>query len=220
VRSRGAQPAIFGARGDSGTRRVLLIPDSTKWVDDSTNDVGIQGAFYGFTHSVGPDGQPSTITITPNAEGVCVDAHVHRVEDVNGDQTIDSADYTAYWGVAFVLQLNNPGGASAGENVYNATAHGVKGFSYVLGGSGLPPELRVIYTTPAEYCKAYNTPGTGAYTVLLSEARQQCYAASPPQGAPDPTSLYRIQFSIPAQPSWATKFLDFNICLRNLKAEL
>jgi hypothetical protein len=199
---------------------VLLIPDSTLWVDDSTNDVGIQGAWYGFTHSPGPDAQPSTITLTPNAEGVCVNAHVHRVDDANGNATIDAADFNVYWGVAFVLQLNNPGGSGAGENVYNAVAQGVEGFNFVLGGSTPPPEMRIIYTTPAEYCKQFNAPGAGSYQVLFSEARQQCFAASPPAGAPDPSSLYRLQVSIPAKSTWATTFMDFNLCIRNLRADL
>jgi hypothetical protein len=213
-----------GSGGTAGTgndggggRRVLLVPDASLLVAGSTNDVGINGYWYCITNPVGPDQEPSTCRISATPDGVCIDAHVHRVEDFNGDQVIDATDWESYFGVLAVLQFND---AAPGENVYNAVTQGVEGFSFLFDGTSLPPLMRITYTTPAEYCKAFDAPSAGAYLALFSETRRACWFPEPLAGAPDPKVLYRLQLNFPAEATWPTKFRDFNFCVRNLRAQL
>jgi hypothetical protein len=130
---------------------------------------------------------------------------------------IDASDFGRYFGINIVLQLNNPGG---GENVYDALAQGVEGFSFRFDGSALPPNMNVTYTTPVDYCKIFNAPAAGGYLALISETRRSCWLTEPFPGEPDPKGLYRVQFNFTAEATWPTKFRDFDFCIRNLRAQL
>src|SRR6266700_519252 len=58
----GGHTSTGGATGAGGAAGagLVLTPDATGWIDKSTNSVGVQGGWYGFSDGIGPNGQTST----------------------------------------------------------------------------------------------------------------------------------------------------------------
>jgi len=203
--------------GGSGPKRVAIIPNSTGWVDKSTNDVGLQGQWFSYLPTAGPDGMPSTIQLTFDDQGVCITANIHRVEDVNGDGVIDTVDYADNWGVGFAFQLDNENGH---EVAWSAFDHDATGYSFLVTGPAPPPHMYPEYVTSGgqDYCEIIQST-FGTYVIPWADARRGCFNVPPTPGGPDPTDLYRFSFIVPSD-QWPTKFMSFNFCMHNIRIEL
>jgi hypothetical protein len=179
--SSGNSKGSGGSSGSGGSGAgVKLMPDNTGWVDGSTNNIGVQGAWYAYgdgtdgmqamgngtcqMKGMHPDSACSSIT-TPvpgsmmfmpsdMATGkMCTSGMVNKVIDIVG--MTGMPDYSNIWGAGIGIDLNSPGGG-APKALYDATAHHVTGISFDI--DMVPaPKLRVeVATKPTDGTDAGN----------------------------------------------------------------
>jgi hypothetical protein len=221
--------------------QVRLAPDTTGWIDASTNSFGIHGYWYAWTDGVGADGvaasggcesaggfapaQCSSVTTpvpTPQApfpnkgEPLCTSGVAARV--LNGTNGLP--DYTNIFGggIGFMLnQVMNGDATTVGS--FDAVAAGIKGISFDI--DRVPPALRVEVTTPAtQYMPAYWAGDTsqispvvaGTNTFRWSNITGPMYLAAPPPF--DPMSIQLVQFHIITNATAAT---PYSFCISNVK---
>jgi hypothetical protein len=222
-----------GGTTGGGTVGIPIMPTEDGWVDMTSNELGIQGAWYPYGDAYGEAKciaagwtaeQCSIITTPdPNAEGfpntggaMCTSGTGAQVLTPEGSS---DPDYGNMWGSGIGLDLNNPGdGATKSE--FNATANGVVGISFDLD---VQAPLRVEFPMTAteghpdgsNYWGATsswpNSPVTvGTNTVLFSDVHH-------PNGAvpldPANVSILSIQFHVPTVTSGAQ---PYSFCISNL----
>jgi hypothetical protein len=154
---------------------------------------GIQGDAWTAT-----DGH-STMSARTTDRGVCVDGQIAQVVGKN---------YTAYWGAAVGINLNQPTNQPA--KAYDADRNGVEGFYFELMGTSVPPSTRLraqlIDMNGANFCHA----GVGAgESLLLGEFKQDCFATTP-GSPPNRAQLSSVAVAITAADAAP---LSYSLCV-------
>jgi hypothetical protein len=227
--------------GGAGGARVRLAPDTTGWIDASTNSFGIHGHWFVWTDGFGPGGvaanggcekaggfapaQCSSVT-TPvptaqatfpnNGEPLCTSGIAAQV--IDGPDGLP--DYTNIFGGGIGFSLNQMmNGDATTIGPFDAAAASVKGISFDI--DRVPPALRVEVTTPAtQYTPAYWAGATsqispvvaGTNTFRWSDITGPMYLAAPPPF--DPTSTQLVQFHVITNATAAT---PYSFCIYNVK---
>jgi hypothetical protein len=119
---------------------------------------------------------------------------------------------TKAWGAGIGLELND----GPPQMPYDTTAHGVKGFCFVLSGPTIPSTtIRVAFTTKNNQDNApflaVSTPGQ--HTVLFSDIAQGSWVT--PKTPFDPTTVMLMQLQIPASPTAA---VPWDFCIEGVTA--
>lgn len=191
-----------GAGGGTGTGLVLLPADG--FVSGSTNGVGIQGYFYTYGDGFGTI-NPASFVGAGNQ--ICV----------NGSTaTVVGGDFGTYYGSGLGVSLNQAEGTNTTAGPYDATAHGLLGFSFTITGATVPPTLSVslkLVGSNVAYCKLLS--GGGPATVLLSEVQADCTGAAPGGGLPSGAAIEALQWHIGGAQDAP---VPFDFCVTNLAA--
>jgi hypothetical protein len=174
---------------------VLVTPDATGHVDAASNSLGINGNWFAYSDTAS--------TISPGKGSFT---------NVGGKMCTKGtlvAASSSYGGIGF--ELNDTGG----QQPFNLTKNGVKGFSFVLSGTLPTGGVRFAYGKKGDDNVFFATVSTlGANTVL---------ASVPPLGQGswetaetwDPTLIALIEIQI---PGLATAANPFDFCLESLTA--
>ncbi len=186
----------MGSGGSSVvTGGVLITPDATGHVDAKSNSLGINGNWFSYSDTAS--------TISPGTGSF---ANVGGKMCTKGSLVASSS---AYGGIGF--ELNDTGG----QQPFNLTTHGVKGFSVVLSGTLPTGGIRFAYGKKGDDNVFFATvTAIGQSTVL---------ASVPPLGQGswektetwDPTMIALIEFQIPGS---ATAANPFDFCVEALTA--
>jgi hypothetical protein len=174
---------------------VLITPDATGHVAATSNSLGINGNWFAYSDTVS--------TISPGKGSF---ANVGGRMCTNGTLV---ASASSYGGIGF--ELNDTGG----QQPFNLTKNGVKGFSFVLSGTLPTGGLRFAYGKKGDDNVFFATVAALGLNTVLS--------AVPPLGQGswetaetwDPTLIALIEFQIPGS---ATAANPFNFCVESLTA--
>jgi hypothetical protein len=216
-------------------RGVLLVPDGQGFVDGS-NAAGILGHWYVNSDLLDPASclsvgfaveQCSTI-VTPPHEGyaftpsdpkrLCMSGVAAKV--IANPSTMEP-DYDNIWGALLGLEFNSPElVVPNGGGVYDARAHAITGFSFVIESP--PTAFRTTFSTVgAAKAAAYwggrlsNTSPVrpGLNVVRWADVGGPMYLPNPP--AFDETQLLGMQFTV---ISGATSPVPYDFCISELTA--
>ena len=196
------------ATGGSGTAcpGVAIAPDATGHVP--LTSVGINGNWFYYSDCVdlknvncSAQTQPPSTTGFPNTGGkMCT--------------TGSTGTSASGWGAGIALELNDTGG----QQPYNATKNGVKGFCFTLSGTKLPGTtgVRVAFTTKGNNDNPYFEAVTtmGQHTVLFTDTTFG-QATWETKETWDPTTIILLQFQIPAA---APTPVPWDFCVEGLTA--
>lgn len=162
------------------------------WVDATTNCAGIQGRVW---FGLNPDPFAEVnIIITRQTNEICAEGFQQTQEPWSP------------FDVSFGLNLNEPQPDLPAP--YDAEAHGVVGFEFVLTDVPLP--YFGVMSDGVLYCAP--TPSAGTYRVALSNLHEECWNGT--SGAtPNPGSITSIGFY-----SGVTESVAFQGCVENLIA--
>lgn len=212
-----------GGAGGEASGGGLPIPFEDGWASEDQNELGIQGEFYTFSDSESDtdgNGSIGTSSIEPetfadSGAEICTHGSAGQVLDGPDGQP----DYLTYWGAAIGFNLNQEEGEDAAL-AYDATAHKVVGFSFVVAGSSpIPPvgELRFNLKVAGDahnYCTEIVAPGLS--TFLFTDLWQDCWVV-PSDTSPslDPTQLEALHWQY---VTTSTASYDFDICISDLRA--
>jgi len=172
------------------------------------NSVGINGNWFYYSDCVdlknvncSAQTQPPSTTGFPNTGGkMCT--------------TGSTGTSASGWGAGIALELNDTGG----QQPYNATKNGVKGFCFTLSGTKLPGTtgVRVAFTTKGNNDNPYFEAVTtmGQHTVLFTDTTFG-QATWETKETWDPTTIILLQFQIPAA---APTPVPWDFCVEGLTA--
>jgi hypothetical protein len=212
----GGISATGGRASGTGGARALDCSSATMgndlepkngWVSRDSNCAGIQGLYWTLSD------MSSTITPVESADismPACVQGKLAQVVD---------GDFDSYWGATLGLTLNQPGPTTE-RDVYNATAAGVSGFRFVIGGDNPPAPGRLRFNVIAEDEQIYCVPLThgsgtkGAYEISFDQLRRSCWNTD--STAPlDPSRILVAQFSLVTSSEDAP---SYSFCVESLSA--
>jgi hypothetical protein len=214
VTSAGASTGAGGATASGGSTGTVTVCPGVPITPDATGHValipsiGINGNWFYYSDCVdlknvgcSAQTQPPSTTGFPNTGGkMCT--------------TGTTGTSAKGWGAGIALELNDTGG----QQPYNATSNGVKGFCFVLSGTKLPPStgVRVAFTTKGNNDNPYFEAVTtmGQHTVLFSDPTFG-QATWETKETWDPTTLILLQFQIPAA---APTPVAWDFCVEELTA--
>jgi hypothetical protein len=215
--------------------RQLLEPDQDGWVDGSTTgDTGIQGGWFvygdrdmceraGYAKSecsvvIEPALDAPTYSPTPGL-GMCTSGVVAQAPTGPDGQP----DYTNVFGAGIGLSLNIP--TRGPPQVYDATHHGVTGFSFEIEPEPAPgAEIRVQVDTEGGVKGVVQTLWAGGINesspvhagyneFRLEDLQLPSYASD--MSAVYLTRLYNIHFAVPSN---AIRSESYSYCIKNLTA--
>ena len=164
-----APNANGGTAGHASTANTELKPDASGWVDPTSNDLGIQGAFYPYGDRYGvakclnvgmhaPDEcslitapPPPPATGFPNQDGkLCTTGATAVILACKAGVTTSGCpdhDFSNMWGAGMGFDFNAVAGMDGGttvKSVWNPDEHGVTGVAFEL--DNVPaPGLRVEF---------------------------------------------------------------------------
>jgi hypothetical protein len=202
----GTTTASTSTGSGSGCPGVAIVPDATGHVP--ANSVGINGNWFYYSDcgdlknvNCSAQTQPPSTTGFPNTNGkMCT--------------TGSTGKSATGWGAGIALELNDAGG----QQPYNATSHGVKGFCFLLSGTTLPAGtgIRVAFTTKNNNDNPYfeQEIAMGQHTVLFTDTGFG-QATWETKETWDPTTLILLQFQIPAAPPTP---VPWDFCVEGLTA--
>lgn len=202
-----ADPASPNAEAPPGVNAGNLLIPTDGWVAQSSNDIGIQGAFFTY-----PDhSNVTTIAETPgeSTTGYCVAGTAAQVMNM---------DFGGTFGATAALNLSQQPGSEA-VGAYDAAAHGVLGFGFDITGS-TGGALRFVtkqFGVHDGFCVNMVPECASDCSVefRLDELHQNCWLPGGP--LPDPQSLSALEWQITTN---ANAPVDFDFCIENLHAVL
>ena len=204
------------SNGAPDTPLGVPIPFTDGWAPLADNEVGVQGAFW--TASDADDGA-GTSSIAPQS---FADGGTKICALGSAGQVLPGADgmpdYVAHWGTLIGFNLSQEEGTDYALP-YDATAHDVVGFSFVIGGSNpLPPggELRFNLKVKGDdnnYCR--KIPTTGMITFRITDLWQSCWQNDATLPTPDATQLESLHWQYVTN---TTASYEFDICITDLRA--
>lgn len=203
-----AQGGMSNGAGDSSTGpghptcadglRIVARPGTapdTGAVVEGTNCVGIHGNIV-----LSADTHGSAIGFTSLDDHICVSGHTGAVSD---------GDYEQQWGAAIGIELND-------SLSYDALSYGLRGFSFELTGSSIPPEVRptffVSYGSNEGYCNLLCA--SGAQSVILDETSPSCWTGPGSGELGFGSQLMMLGFGIGGLPVE----VPFDFCIEKLSA--
>jgi len=190
---------------------VPITPDPTGWVEGSTNVAGIQGAWYSYNDCTTSPGD-CTMNQIP-VEGSFDNVGGKMCTSGNTAAVADQMEFSLKWGAGIGLDLNNSGGADAMKMPYDASAHGVVGFSFTISGTDATGLRFNITSVAAGDNSHFVSAAMGENTVMFSDAMQGSWVTT--KTPLDTTQLLAIQFQI---PSVLNQSVAFDFCVENLAA--
>jgi hypothetical protein len=236
-----------GGDGGGGGGGIALVPSADGFFD-GTNEAGILGAWYSYgdwwggTPTMGgmgdcPKGgftqaQCSTID-TPMPGAPFANTGSMCTKGIAAKVGMDAAGMTAYsaiWGTGIGFDLNNGGtddGGTGQKLPWDATAHGVTGFSFHIEGPPLGGQMRVEFPTSVaigttDINAAYWGGATmnlspfttsGDYSFRWAQVGGPSYLATPMPF--DNTKILSMQFHVVTNTS---STIPFDYCISNLRA--
>lgn len=211
--SEGGSTSEGGASSEPG-ECALTATEDTGWIDATTNDCKVQGAWYAYSDcTTSPDDcttdqipEPGSDAF-PNSDGrICTSGTTAEI----------NKEYDTKWGAGIGLNLNQPTD-SEDKNPISELPHALKGFSFTISGDTVPPEIRVTYPTAQTEKTAHFKKITeaGDYTVLFTDAAQGTWVKEDQQVELVPGEVTAIQFQVVGAD---TKTISFDFCVENLKA--
>jgi hypothetical protein len=249
--SMGCSSSSTPQSGDGGPTNGWVLEPSDMGFFDGTNMAGVLGAWYSYgdwyggtpTMAMGGDcavkggftvDQCSAIT-TPapgqpfakTASGMCTAGTVAKVIPMAGST---SPDYSDVWGAGVGFDMNNGGtddGGTGAKLPYDATAHGVTGFSFHIDTPPTGGQMRVEFPTAAvvgttDINSAYYGGATanlspftkgGDVTFHFKDVGGPMYLTSPMPF--DATKILSMQFHVVSNTS---STIPFQYCISNLTA--
>lgn len=231
-----------GQGGVGGSADVVLYPDDTGWVDGSSNELGVQGAFYPFSDGVDdtgtssngiceqaghrtyecsmvyspPPGSPTGFPPRAFTSEMCTSGILAKV--IDSLTSPGTLDYDHIFGGGIAFDLNSPGMGSSVKLPFDATAKGVTGVAFdvdVIPTTGLRVEFTAQTDTLASgpaYWPA--TPLFAPAPVIEGTNRINWGDVRGPTGYPfDPTSIQSIRFHVPSSPNGV---FTYTFCIGNL----
>jgi hypothetical protein len=199
-----------GGSPDSGVTSgvcpgVPLMPDAHGFVAPASNSVGIHGSWFEYSDCADLGGKNCATVTTPPA---------NSFPNTGGKMcTSGTTSFAAgAWGAGIALELND----GPPQMPYDTTAHGVKGFCFVLSGSAIPSTtIRVAFPTQDNNDNAYfeAVSTLGPHTVLFSDTAQGSWVTQ--KMAFEPTKVMLLQLQI---PSSTTVPVPWDFCIEGLTA--
>ncbi|HVZ87022.1 MAG TPA: hypothetical protein VHG72_08635 [Polyangia bacterium] len=184
---------------------VPIMPDANGFVAPGSNSVGIHGSWFEYSDCADLGGKNCATVTTPPA---------NKFPNTGGKMCTSGMTSSApgAWGAGIALELND----GPPQMPYDTTAHGVKGFCFVLSGSTIPSTtIRVAFPTQDNndnaYFEAVSTPGP--HTVLFSDTAQGSWVTA--KTAFEPTKVMLLQLQI---PSSTTAPVPWDFCVEGLTA--
>ncbi len=191
----GAGGAVAGAC--SG---IVLTPDAKGYVAKTTNTIGINGSWFEYSDCVDLGGKNcSTVTTPPNGS----------FPNTGGKMCTSGQTSTAGWGAGIALELND----AAGQQPWDSTANGVKGFCFQISGNTIP-SFRLAFPTKnsGDYPWVYPISAAGTYSVTWDMLTQQSWEQ---KKAWEPTLIMLLQLQI---PSTTTAPVPWDFCISGVTA--
>lgn len=206
---------------------VDLVFDENGWVDNETNELGIQGAWYSFADGDNPpdveDVAFSTVELYTDGEKQCAEGMVARVPDDMDDD--GQPEWNLVWGIGIGFNLcftgecesDTPetqmtvGECPLNENLANEFEGITFSWESKLGDLGNDP-MRVTFAE-GEEASAYieELPGEDK-EALIEEAAIYWDGEQPPSNI---CPVHSIQFMLPADN---VSEYEFDICIWGIKA--
>jgi hypothetical protein len=181
------------------------MPDATGFVAPASNTLGIHGSWFEYSDCTDLKNMNCSTVTTPAANSF---ANVGGKMCTSGHTSTS----TAAWGAGIGLELND----GPPQMPYDTTAHGIKGFCFVLSGATIPSTtIRVAFPTKNNNDNAYFSPVStlGQHTVLFSDTAQGSWVTK--TSAFEPTAVMLLQFQIPASAGVA---VPWDFCIEGLTA--
>lgn len=192
------------------------------WAALTENTFGIQGSFYTFKDDMDSDNDTviGMSTIMPSdfagsGTQVCASGNASVVGFETDGTTLAYGDY---WGAAIGFNLSQVEGEDAALP-YSATANGVIGFSFTIGGTNpIPADGEVRFNIKVagddhNYCQPILASGNS--TFLLSEMVQDCWLSTPGRPTADATNLEALHWQFVTNDS---NSYMFDLCVTELRA--
>ncbi len=184
---------------------VPIMPDVHGFVAPGSNSVGIHGSWFEYSDCADLGGKNCATVTTPPA---------NSFPNTGGKMCTSGMTSSAAgaWGAGIALELND----GPPQMPYDTTAHGVKGFCFVLSGSTIPSTtIRVAFPTQDNNDNAYfeAVSTLGPQTVLFSQTAQGSWVTQ--KTAFEPTKVMLMQLQI---PSSTTAPVPWNFCIEGLTA--
>jgi hypothetical protein len=193
---------------------VPITPDDTGYVAAGSNSVGIHGSF--FMYSDCDDGiKPCSTVTTPNPESPFTNSGGKLCTSGTAIQTVGAASQD--WGAGIGLEMDDVP-AEGGQQPFNVTAAGIKGFCFILSGSTIPStSIRVAAVTSEnqDWAPYESVTAPGMQTVLFSDMAQAPNTAASHIMTLDLTKVKVIQWQIPASSSAA---VPWDFCIQGVTA--
>jgi len=182
-----------------------IVPDAMGFVAPGSNPLGIHGSWFEYSDCADLKNVNCSTVTTPAANSFA---------NVGGKMCTSGHTSTAAaaWGAGVGLELND----GPPQMPYDTTAHGIKGFCFVLSGSTIPSTtIRVAFPTKNNNDNAYFSPVStlGQHTVLFSDTAQGSWVTT--KSAFEPTAVMLLQFQIPASTIAA---VPWDFCIEGLTA--
>jgi hypothetical protein len=199
----------LGGSGGSGAVSacpgVPIMPDAMGLVALGSNTLGIHGSWFEYSDCTDLKGVNCSMVTTPAANSF---ANVGGKMCTSGKTSMASGA----WGAGIGLELND----GPPQQPYDTTAHGVKGFCFVLSGTTIPStSIRVAFPTKDNpdnaYFSAVTTPGQ--HTVLFSDTAQGSWVTNKTPFSPTTVMLMQLQI-----PSSTTAPVPWDFCIEGLTA--
>jgi hypothetical protein len=183
---------------------VPIVPDATGLVTAASNAVGIHGSWFEYSDCTDLQNKNCSTVTTPAANSFA---------NVGGKMCTSGVTSTAAgaWGAGIGLELND----GPPQMPYDTTAHGVKGFCFVLSGTTIPSTtIRVAFPTKDNNDNAYFSPVStpGQHTVLFSDIAQGSWVTT--KSAFEPNAVMLVQLQIPS----STTPVPWDFCIEGFTA--
>jgi len=222
-----------GTGGGGNSNSVELKADMTGYV--KVDSVGIQGAWYAYADSLGPNGMPPGSCqmkgMHPDAEcavvtkpqpgsfdnagdnKLCTEGTVEKVGMLN-----NANDYENQWGAGIGLDFSNAG-MGATKMPYDAVANGIKGVSFNIDApptAGLRVEFPDVMTdgkSAAYWGASSSYPPSPVVAGLNTITWDKVVPPASSVPVLDTTKIMGIQFHVPTSTSASA---TYKFCISNL----
>lgn len=190
----------------TGTASTADIPFRDGWAPLGENQYGVQGAFWVATDLGGSVAAGSFDDVS------CIRGAVAQVRVGAGG----GPDFGYYWGALLGFNLNQER-ASDAALPYDARAHGVAGFGFVVAGTNPVPvggELRINVKVAGDdsiYCS--RVIGSGPTTYTFASIRENCWENDPAAATPDLSRIEALQWQFATNRDHG---YGFDLCIEQL----
>lgn len=211
--SEGGGTSEGGASSESG-ECALTATEDTGWVDATSNECKIQGAWYAYSDCT-TSPEDCTVDQVPEPGSDAFPNSGGRI-CTSGTTAAINKEYETKWGAGIGLNLNQPTDSEEKLPI-SELPRALTGFSFTISGEVIPGEIRVTYPTAQTEKTAHFKKITegGDYTALFSDAAQGTWVKEEERVELASGDVNAIQFQVVGAD---TKTIAFDFCVENLKA--